>query len=51
MTIDISLLNKFSRLKITAPIHKKDVDTTIDELEELKIALKEKGDMEVEKSK
>lgn len=45
------MIKKFARLKITAPMYKKDIENTVKELTELKTALEEKGDLEREEAK
>ena len=46
--LDIAMIKKFARLKITAPVFKSDLEGTITELEELMEDLQEKGDQEKE---
>lgn len=36
LNLDIGMIKKFARLKITAPMHKSDLEKTVKELEELK---------------
>ena len=36
LNLDIGMIKRFSRLKVTAPLNKSDLDKTIKELEELK---------------
>lgn len=45
------MIKKFSRLNITAPLSVTDLDKTAKELEELKEAFEEKGDIEREEAK
>lgn len=51
LNLDIGMIKKFARLKITAPMNKNDIEKTVKELEELHEALQEKGDIERKESK
>ena len=44
--MDLNMVKKFARLKVTAPLSKSELEKTTKELEELKTAFVEKGDIE-----
>jgi hypothetical protein len=51
LTLDFGMIQKFSQIKITAPITKADLEGTLKDLQELKTAFIEKGDEEREVGK
>lgn len=51
LDLDISMIKKFSKLSVTVPTKKQDLEKIIKDLKELKLAFFIKGDEEREKAK